>query len=623
MTPVRPRNWAVGLVTIAATLTIQTGLAAPTYTATKVLVPPDQYNLGGRQRGLSVAPIYKPHDARTSFQPEWWITSNERTGCAGITILANGSDRTLATVNIDEPNVGYHGGEESSAPPCVGYIAPTPPEPPEGSTEPPPPPEQFPANERFSPSVCLPVVLPPGQTEVIADGYGAIKSPGRGLVCAPLGAERHARHPHGITVDWKRNIAYQVIEHAGLRWNANRSAFQVANTTDEESGLTLAWDVSNPRHPRMLKAYLNGHGAHEVTVNQRNGLVFQGNHEDSPGVTPTIWVDVINPRQANPYGFIDTGYFNAIQGIDVDEGAEIDDGLLARGLDETEGLVYGTTHVGEKMFAFDANCVSRPNPSGVVPPPAPPGYALPADSGMQMGWNCIKYWVDLRPPFLARFPELAAILSPNPPFNNVLHMHNLVADKKNHRAYQTVHSIHDAEHTGLSDEEPPVGTEEETGHHYNARYVIEVGAPTAINPLTKQASAPVHVIDLSHGFGILQYPNVGTILNDPALGLPVLLRSFVHAHFIAVDPTRRALLVSGEHTGNLGVVNTETRRLEQVIPISRAIPGCVPPPPEPGAAPEVEEPHVHGVTIQPRTGRVYVSDEGEHCFYESVTILQP
>lgn len=101
---------------------------------------------------------------------------------------------------------------------------------------------------------------------------------------------------------------------------------------------------------------------------------------------------------------------------------------------------------------------------------------------------------------------------------------------------------------------------------------------------------------------------------------------FVHAHFLAVDPKRKALLVSGEHTGNLGVVDTKSRKLKQVIGISRPIPGCVRVPetdPETGEVLPLgpPEPHVHGVNIQARTHRAYVSDEGEDCFYESVTIL--
>ncbi|MEA2078795.1 MAG: hypothetical protein U9P00_02880 [Pseudomonadota bacterium] len=81
----------------------------------------------------------------------------------------------------------------------------------------------------------------------------------------------------------------------------------------------------------------------------------------------------------------------------------------------------------------------------------------------------------------------------------------------------------------------------------------------------------------------------------------------MHAHFLDVDPTRKALLVSGEHTGNLGVVNTKSRKLQQVVAISRPIPGC-------GRVPEIDEetglplpleppePHVHGVNIQDKAG---------------------
>lgn len=593
--------------------------AAPTYTITNVYVPPDQFALGGNEADLKARPIYKPHDSRTTYFPKFWMTSNERTGCAGVTTLSNGTNNTLANVIIDEPGVEFHGGEEAGLTTCVGSIyVPPGEEPPEGT--PPTPDDQFPVDVRFNPSVCLPVVLPPGQnsvkySELQNDGStakGTVKSPGPGLVCAPLGAERHPRHPHGITVDFQRQRAYQVIEHSGLRWNANRTKFQVADTTDEESGLTLAWDISDSKNPKFLKGYLNGHGAHEITVNQVNGLVFQGNHEDSPGVKPSIWVDVIDTTKANPYGFIDTGYFHAVQGVDVDEG---------------KNLVYGTDHVGELVFAFDGNCKPTANPPGVVPPPAPPGYSLPSgDTNMKMGWNCIKWWVDIRPAFVAAFPNLAGIFAPDPTVPGslplVLHMHNGAADDLNHRSYSTIHSIHDAEHTGLSDDEPPPGTDEESGavEHYMARYVVEVDQPSSVNATTKKATAPVYMIDLSHGYNILKYPNADSIPD----GLKKLEKSFVHAHFLWVDPSRKALLVTGEHTGNMGVVNTTTRKLEQVIGITRAIPGCVPPPPEdPTLPPEAEEPHVHGVTVQPLTGVVYVTDEGEHCFYESATVLKP
>jgi len=612
---------AAGLIAIVGV----TQAATPNYKITNVYVPPDQYALGGNEAGLQPRPIYKPHDSRTSFTPVFWVTSNERTGCAGVTTLENFHNTTMKQVIIDEPGVEFHGDETTDAPPCVGSIVAPPPggEPPEGT--PPGPDDQFPPDERFHPSVCLPVVLPPGQTDVTYDveapgggrATGTVKSAGndalgRARVCAPLGTERHARHPHGITVDFSRNRAYQVIEHAGLRWNADRTRIEIANTTDEESGFTLAWDVSNPNNPTVVNGYINGHGAHEITVNQRNGLVFQGNHEDSPGVSPSIWVDVIDTTKANPYGFIDTGYFQAIQGIDVDE---------------SRNVVWGTSHVGELVFAFNGNCVPTANPPGVVPPPAPPGYSLPpGDTNMKMGWNCIKWWVPIRPAFLAKFPELANIFDPDPTVPGalplVLHTHNLVADDVGHRSYASIHSIHDAEHTGLSDEEPPPGgAEEEGAHHYMARYVVEVRTPTSVNAKTKKGTAGVSIIDLSHGYGILQYPNAEEVQN--AVGLSGLMKSFVHAHFLWVDPSRNALLVSGEHTGNLGVVNTVTRQLKQVIPISKPIFGCTPPPPEPGQPPEVEEPHVHGVYIQPTSGTVYVMDEGEHCFYESATTLRP
>jgi hypothetical protein len=63
--------------------------------------------------------------------------------------------------------------------------------------------------------------------------------------------------------------------------------------------------------------------------------------------------------------------------------------------------------------------------------------------------------------------------------------------------------------------------------------------------------------------------------------------------------------------------------LKQVLAISRPIPGCVPAPdPETGEV-ESPEPHVHGTNIQASKGTAYVSDEGEDCLYESVTILKP
>ena len=96
--------------------------------------------------------------------------------------------------------------------------------------------------------------------------------------------------------------------------------------------------------------------------------------------------------------------------------------------------------------------------------------------------------------------------------------------------------------------------------------------------------------------------------------------------FEELRSARHSLKEIAKHL-NLGVVEIEdewheSADLEQVISISRTIPDCVPPLDETGA-PEAEEPHVHGVQIDPSNGRAYVSDEGEHCFYESVTIVVP
>ena len=285
------------------------------------------------------------------------------------------------------------------------------------------------------------------------------------------------------------------------------------------------------------------------------------------------------------------------------------------------------THVGEKMFAFDAACVAQNNPGGLTPPAAPPGYSLPAgDTGMKAGWNCIKYWVDLRPAFLAQIANGAAILNIGVTAGalpNVLHYHNLAANPVTQRAYMALHSIHNAEHTGLDDEAPSATSAEEDdeGGHAMGRYVAAVGLPSAIDGGTKLATADVRMIDLSHGYSALTYPDSHDI--QSRLGLTALLNSFVHAHFLWVDPGRKTVLVSGEHTGNLGVIDETTDALTQVIPISRTIPACTPTP-EPGQTLiEAEEPHVHGVVIQPQTGVAYISDEGESCFYESVTILKP
>ncbi len=189
----------------------------------------------------------------------------------------------------------------------------------------------------------------------------------------------------------------------------------------------------------------------------------------------------------------------------------------------------------------------------------------------------------------------------------MLHFHDLTTDRVNHRAYQTLHTIAAAEHVAGEEEGvETAGPEDE----FTGRWVAEVDT----NPASATFKA-VRIIDLSNGQSVPDVPTHGDAIET---GLP-FNQLFIHAHFLDVDPARNALLVSGEHTGNLAVVNIPTpwaqpRNLQQVLSISRLIPNCTP---------EELEPHLHGVNIQQTTGTVYVSDEGENCFYESVTILQP
>ena len=186
-------------------------------------------------------------------------------------------------------------------------------------------------------------------------------------------------------------------------------------------------------------------------------------------------------------------------------------------------------------------------------------------------------------------------------------MHDLTTDRVNHRAYQTIHTIATAEEVTAEDEEAAVTTTED---EITGRWVAEVNTDPASADFKK-----VHIIDLSNGQSVPQFPTHDDAVDS---GLP-FNQLFIHAHFLDVDPARHALLVSGEHTGNLAVVNVPTswaapRTLQQVLSISRLIPNCTP---------EEKEPQLHGVNIQGTTGTAYISDEGENCFYESVTILQP
>ena len=252
-----------------------------------------------------------------------------------------------------------------------------------------------------------------------------------------------------------------------------------------------------------------------------------------------------------------------VQGIDVDPALN---------------TVNGTTHFGEKMWTFDS------------------------------ATDSILYSVDIRGPFEAFIQTLPQDEQFEIPPGWILHMHDLNTDRVNHRAYQTIHTIATAEEVTAEDAETSTTTGE---NEITGRWVAEVNT----DPNSGDDFKAVHIIDLSNGQSVPDYPGHGDAV---ASGLP-FDQLFIHAHFLMVDPANNSLLVSGEHTGNLAVVNVPTnwnrpRTLDDVISISRLIPFCTP---------ESLEPHVHGVNIQRTNGTAYISDEGENCFYESVTILQP
>jgi len=495
------------LATLAGGLMALAGAAsaAPNYTITKVLVPPDEYS---GEADLTPAPVWKPHETDASTLPSYWISSNERgeegvppgqqtqfTHKGGITIFDN-NDNVLSTLVIED--------------------------------------------------ACIPVVQPDG---TLMKQFGG---------CAPGGAEGHPRHPHGIDIDDAKKIAYQVIEHSGLQWNPTRTKFTKAKTTDTESGLLVAYDISDLANPKILRGYVLGHAAEEDAVNPVNHKIYAGNHEPSP-TNVGCFVSVIDPSAAHPYKFIDMAGNQCVQGIDVDPALN---------------TVNGTTHFGETFWTFNS------------------------------ATDTPLYSVNIRAPFDAFIQTLPPADQFDIPPGWIIHMHDLNTDRVNHRAYQTIHTIATAEEVTAEDEET---TTVESENEITGRWVAEVDTNPA-SPTFKK----VTIIDLSNGQSVPDVPghhDAVATLN----GSNDWTKLFIHAHFLFADPANHSLLVSGEHTGNLAVVNTDTMTLQDVLPITRLIPNCTP---------EDLEPHVHGVNIQRTNGVAYVSDEGEHCTYESVTILR-
>lgn len=670
--------------------------ARPTYSVNKLLVPEYELDvpfaaavpLAYTKTPVS-SPVYKPQEVAVDPTRNIWISSNGRGALGksgvfnpdrtrvgqfrgGISMFETGSNKVLATLVIDEsmfapsapaaypfsgavkiPYISstgflYNGMELAGTPETACPFRP-------------------PGASAFVQTVFLPIVLPPnsalrpnapnaypdplgrrdydGHTLniVAADSngrpiYSGHDATGRPAVMAPMGAECHARHPHGIVIDKRRGLVYLPLEHSGLRWNADRTDFVPAASTDEESGSAVVIDISEYHAnaapagkkkaarvfiPRIVTGYLFGHAAHALAVNENNGLVFQVNRENSPGVSPPNWTDVINPANANPYGFIDTGYYQALQDIEVNG---------------SNNTVYSVSRVGQRMYAFDGSCVPKPNS----------GANLTVDR--KLGWNCVKYWVDLRTPWDVFYGSVSTQIfstidvgMPAGCLASVLQFHNLAVDPVNKRVYNGLAGINHAEHTGLPTEEtctetlPGGGGALEPAQHYSGRSVVEVNvnpAQMTIDPVTKRATTGTEVIDISNGYGYLNFPNVDDVLGHPTTqadsikAVSNLENSFVQGNWLTVDPSRKALLITGEHTGNLGVVDTKTNKLVQVLPTSVFNPGLMNSPSSDcgvgeDGVPDYMEPHSHGVHLDPQTGTLYISDQGEHCFYESVTIITP
>ncbi len=672
------------------------GAATPTYRADKLLIPEYQLDLPfaaavpfAYSKTAISKPVYQTQDVAIDPGRNIWLTSNGRGGPGrpgmfspdgtqigqfrgGISIFETGSNDVLATLVIDESMYasGASAAYPFSGPVKIPYVSST------GflyhgmdlagmpKSVCPSRPAGAPA---FVQTVFLPIVLPPnsalrpnvpgaypdplgrkdydGHTlRIVASDaqgrpiYSGHDATGRPAVMAPMGAECHSRHPQAIAIDKKRELVYLLVEHSGLRWNADRTDFVPAASTAEESGAAVVLDIREYHasaaelgkkkaargfNLKIVTGYLFGHAAHALAVNDNSGLVYQANRENSPGVSPPNWTDVINPANANPYGFIDMGYYQSLQDIEVNEG---------------NNTVYGVSRIGQRMYAFDGSCVPKPNS----------GANLTVDR--RLGWNCVKYWVDLRTPWDASYGSVSTqifstldVAMPAGCLASVLDFGGLAVDQVNKRVYNGLHGIHHAEHTGLPTEGACTDTlpngrgELEPMQRYSGRSIVEVNVnpdQMTIDPVTKQATAGTDVIDISNGYGYLSFANVEDVLGHPGTladsikAVSNLENSFVQGDGLRVDPSRHILLVTGGRTGNLGVVDTRTNRLVQVLPTSVFNPDLVNSPSSDCGVgkddvPDYLEPHAHGVRLDPQTGKLYISDQGKHCFYESVTIITP
>ena len=353
------------LLSGAALIADETVIAVQSVAVTKILIPQDQPASGA----LVQKPFATPNDIAVDDVRALFITSNARAGAEGISIFQQDTNVLLAQTNVDQAD-------------------------------------------------CLPVVLPLNSTA--PDGATSLD---QGRICAPSPAGGlSTRNPLGITLNpgtappeapegsgestgegtgegaevTPPVMLYQVLQHSGLQWNAQRNGFDIA--TDKEAALLLEYDITDPVNPVLKNGFLLGPGAPQAAVNAGTGLVFAGNDEQT-----APFVSVINPLYAtgaagtDPYGFIDLPQGDAIAGIGLPAG-----GAEGGTAGEAAGSAYAVTHTSGKIYAFDAGCAST------------------------SGDSCVQFHVDVN-------------REPTPLFSDTPHMHNVAVGTL--AVYATVNAI--------------------------------------------------------------------------------------------------------------------------------------------------------------------------------------
>jgi hypothetical protein len=485
----------------------------------------------------------------------YWISSNTGPGRTGITVFRSRDDALLATRVIDQAGLAlpvFRVGGDGPVPPRV-------------------------------------------------------ESLGGGSVAAPAPAGGRSRLARGIVVDRARGYAYQVVERSGLRWNRDRTGFQRAGRADDESGMVVIWNVSNPSEPFVAGGFLTGHAPSAVTVDPATGRVYVANG-NSPGVDAPNFVTVYQPDFSSTgwylsgwYGFVDTGYFQAVQALCWDP---------------VDRQVKMVSLVGETMFALNSQW--------------PRANAHPT-ADKRVGQNTIAWSLDLRPSFVRSFPEPARVMelpAKRGPVSfsakdfagmpTVLHFGGITVDPRTGVSYATVSSVGPAQHTGSPAEAqlsalaavvvaatPSVAVADRRRQpRFTGRWLV------AVTPDRR-----VTWTDLSHGYGVAAYPDVPTFYarsgDQGRVAVDVLETSWVNGGSVAVEPDG-SVVVGGERTGNLGLVRDGV--LRRVLPVSALRPGA--------RADAVTglfgEPRVRDVTVDRATGRVLVTEQGGRDFLGSV-----